>query len=439
MHYIKWLFVFILPLLVSEHTFAQNTHLKLTPAIKAEIVDSVSSMLIKNYVSLDTAVKMSARIKQRLKNGAYNNISDAKDFGYALTLDVYAVYRDLHFGVAYDNSPPKSTMETLALRMRNDKEKNYGVSKTDHLDGNIGYLALNGFYDVTPNSKEVIDGAFACLKNSDALIIDLRKGGGGQPEMVRYICSYFFTRSINIDASYYRRGNTTQQLWTEPLPNSEAFASIPVYILTSGTCFSACEELAYDLQSQRRVTIVGEHTGGGAHGADIIPIKYGFSVYMPYLTNINPVTKTNWEKVGVQPDIKTITDSALVIAMRDIYKHRDKRTNDSLIYMANFKTMVSNAKLHPFKMKPAALKKFTGNYHNRVIGLQNGMLYFIVPNIYKTKMIPLSANVFIVDDNRAVFQKDANGNISAMTLQSADGKMMSYKRDDQIAINNLGR
>ncbi|MDB5147141.1 MAG: Peptidase family [Mucilaginibacter sp.] len=425
MNLIKWLFVFVLPFLVNEQTFAQKQRLQLTPAIKTEIIDSVSSILIKNYVSLDTAIKMSACIKQKLKSGAYDNITDPQEFSEIVTLDVWSVYKDGHFAVAYDPSSPKSTMEVFSSKIRDERQRNYGVLKVEHMDGNIGYLLLSGFEDVTPRSKEVIDGVFSVLKNSDALIIDLRKGGGGQPEMVKYICSYLFKERVTIDANYYRRGNVTKQFWTEPVPNSDAFSSMPVYILTSRFCFSGCEELAYDLQSQHRATIVGEVTGGGAHGTDVASLNYGFKVYIPFLNIINPVTKINWEKIGVQPDIKVDADSALNTAIMDFYKHQPNVIRDSLIALAKFKKALDDARAHPFAINKTSLKAFAGHYQRRTVALENGSLYFFPPAGYKIIMIPLSPTEFIIGNGRVAFNK----NMDQMTIYYQNGGFDQYKRD----------
>lgn len=425
MNFMKWLFILVLLLLVNEHTFAQKKTLQLTQVMKAEIIDSVSSILIKNYVSLDTAIKMSARITQKLKIGSYADITDPREFSEVVTLDVWSVYKDGHFAVAYDPSPPKSTMEVLSSKIRDEKQRNYGVLKVEHLDGNIGYLLLNNFEDVTPRSKEVIDGAFSILKNSDALIIDLRKGGGGQPEMVKYICSYLFKDKINIDANYYRRGNITKQFWTEPVPNSAVFASTPVYILTSRFCFSGCEELAYDLQSRHRATIVGEVTGGGAHGTDVIALKYGFSIYIPFLNIINPVTKTNWEKVGVQPDLKVDAESALNTAILDFYKHQPAIVRDSLIAMMKFKQVINDAKTQPFAIDKTTLKTFAGHYQRRTVVFENDTLFFYPPSGYKIIMIPRSPTEFVVGNGRIAFDKS----ISQMTIFYENGGSDTYKRD----------
>jgi C-terminal processing protease CtpA/Prc len=75
-------------------------------------------------------------------------------------------------------------------------------------------------------------------------------------------------------------------------------------------------QFAFDLKSQKRATIVGETTGGGAHPVSGHPVGDYFMVAVPFAKSLDPVTKTNWEGTGVEPDIKVATDDALATAAR---------------------------------------------------------------------------------------------------------------------------
>ena len=92
--------------------------------------------------------------------------------------------------------------------------------------------------------------------------------------------------------------------------------SKPVFVLTSARTFSGAEEFAYDLQTQKRATIVGETTGGGANPGGPVPLPYGMTLFVPTGRAINPITKTNWEGTGVKPDVAVPADSALAVAHR---------------------------------------------------------------------------------------------------------------------------
>ena len=86
--------------------------------------------------------------------------------------------------------------------------------------------------------------------------------------MVAYVASYLFGKRTHINDIYERKTNKTEQYWTNPDVPGTKLATQPVYVLTAARTFSGAEEFAYDLQTTRRATIVGEVTGGGAHPTD---------------------------------------------------------------------------------------------------------------------------------------------------------------------------
>ncbi len=87
-------------------------------------------------------------------------------------------------------------------------------------------------------------------------------------------------------------------------------------MLTSAHTFSAAEEFPYDLQALKRVTVVGETTGGGAHAASEGRLGEHFAFSVSWGNSINPITGTNWEGVGVVPDVKVSADEALAAALK---------------------------------------------------------------------------------------------------------------------------
>jgi len=98
-----------------------------------------------------------------------------------------------------------------------------------------------------------------------------------------------------------------------PVP---AFPTQPVYVLTSRGSFSAAEAVAYDLQAAGRATIVGEVTGGGANPSIAMDLGPWFTVIMPIGVARHPLTGTNWEGVGVTPDVPVPADRAPEEALR---------------------------------------------------------------------------------------------------------------------------
>src|SRR5262249_44829150 len=109
-------------------------------------------------------------------------------------------------------------------------------------------------------------------------------------------------------------GERVEQWWTSPHVAGKRYADKEVYLLTSKRTFSAAEEFAYNLQTLKRVTIVGEMTGGGARPGGTRPIDDHFVIWVPSGRAVNPHTKTNWEGTGVKPDVEVPAESALKTA-----------------------------------------------------------------------------------------------------------------------------
>jgi C-terminal processing protease CtpA/Prc len=90
-----------------------------------------------------------------------------------------------------------------------------------------------------------------------------------------------------------------------------AFPTQPIFILTSGRTFSAAEAIAYNLQATRHAVVVGETSGGGANPSAGMDLGPWFTVVMPIATTVLSATGTNWEGVGVHPDVPAPASSAM--------------------------------------------------------------------------------------------------------------------------------
>jgi C-terminal processing protease CtpA/Prc len=119
---------------------------------------------------------------------------------------------------------------------------------------------------------------------------------------------------VHLNDIYSRPDNQTHQWWTLAFVPGKRFTGKSVYVLTSKMTFSAAEEFTYNLKNLKRATIVGETTGGGAHPGGQQRVNDHFAVWVPTGRAINPITKTNWEGTGVQPDVAVSADLALKTA-----------------------------------------------------------------------------------------------------------------------------
>jgi len=284
-------------------------------ATRNQVIDGACRVLVDGYVYLEVAKKMEQHVRDRQQKKAYDAISSARQFAEALTAHLREVSRDKHIRVIYSpvatQQGPVPEQERLSQMRRN----NYGFEKVERLAGNIGYLDLRGFLRADLMS-DTAAAAMNFVTNTDALIIDLRKNGGGDPAAVALLSSYLYGPGeiVHLNDLYWRASNETQKWFTLASVPGKRYPKKDVYILTSHFTFSAAEEFTYNLKNLKRATIVGETTGGGAHPGGTRRVHPNFMVNVPSGRAINPISKTNWEGTGVEPDVKVAEARALKTA-----------------------------------------------------------------------------------------------------------------------------
>lgn len=298
-----------------------------TPAERRAVVEALAKELKARYVFPEVAEKTGAALLERARKGAYDGAATAEAFAEALSRDLRDLGKDGHFRVGFDpefrpvgeddDKPP--TKEEVEQLRRASQRRAFGIAKVEALPGNVGYLDLWGF-GPTEFVGAAYSAALQILSGTEALILDLRQNGGGDPESVAYLVSHFFEEgdSRHLNSIYNRPRNTTRQFWTTPTASPRY--TRPVYVLTSARTFSGGEECAYDFQTQKRATLVGETTGGGANPGGARVLAHGFNAFIPTGRAINPVTNTNWEHVGVKPDLAVPAAEALKTAHVAILK-----------------------------------------------------------------------------------------------------------------------
>ena len=286
-------------------------------ATRNRVLDGAIAKLRERYVFAETAEAMAAAIDQRRRTGEYDAVTDGVSFAKIVTEHLRAVSHDRHlrlnFSPVETPAPPESREPTPESRKRYREQMarvNCGFEKIEVLPGNVGYLKFNMFAQPEVCGPTAT-AALNFLANVDALIIDMRRNGGGSPAMVAYVSTYLFDKPTHLNDLYNRAEDSTQQWWTLPYVPGDRLAAQPVYILTSARTFSAAEEFTYNLKSLGRATVVGETTGGGAHPVRGERLDERFTLGVPFARAVNPITKTNWEGVGVEPDVEVPASEAL--------------------------------------------------------------------------------------------------------------------------------
>jgi len=301
---------------ISDLTF------KIDAAARSRAIDGAIKNINEFYVFPDVAKKMEEAVRARQKRGEYDSITDGNAFASKLTDNFQEISHDKHLRVNYSAAKMPERPENAkpspdeVARYHKDMERmNCGFEKVEHLEGNIGYVKFDFFADPDVCGPTAV-ATMNFLGNVDAIIFDLRENGGGDPKMVAFISTYLFDEATHLNDLWERKGDVTHQYWTLPYVPGKRLVGKPVFVLTSHDTFSGGEEFCYNLKNLKRATLIGETTGGGAHPVSGHRIDDHFMIGVPFARAVNPISKTNWEGTGVEPDIKVPAADALTSAQK---------------------------------------------------------------------------------------------------------------------------
>ncbi|NRB65970.1 MAG: S41 family peptidase [Vibrio sp.] len=276
---------------------------------KLQVVDLLGRLLEEHYVLPLVGKALNFMLQQNYHRGRYHDDTLIEGFIEKLTRDVLALCKDKHFKIIVNGSlvPPEQRFMST----------NFGFEKFDFITTEVAYLKLSRFCSPSFASQIAHEtmGKMAGVKH---LIIDVRKNGGGHPDMVKLITSYFFdsNQSILLNTIHWRDVPSPEEWWTETDINS--YPDLNLYVLTSRDTLSAAEEFCYNLQCLERAVLIGEVTGGAAHPCRLFELTLGLSVAIPVGKAVNPISNRNWEQCGVIPDIATNSEDALKVAFEKI-------------------------------------------------------------------------------------------------------------------------
>jgi hypothetical protein len=301
----------------AQQTPPDQPDLTLDSAARRQVIEAMLQHVHDYYVFPSKAGEIEKALRERLARGEYDQINSARQFAATLTQQLQALAHDKHLRVAYSYKPLPQHLGRGGPGPAEMGRLNYGFERVERLPGNIGYVDFRNFVPAELG-KETVAAVFSFLANTDAIIFDLRKNGGGDPAMVAQMVSYLVgPEPVHLNDIYWRYGDSErkEEFWTQKEVAGKRYGRTKdVYVLTSSRTFSGGEEFTYDLKTLKRAIIVGETTGGGANPGGPFRLNDHFAVMVPRGHAVNPVTKTNWEGVGVEPDVKAPADDALKTA-----------------------------------------------------------------------------------------------------------------------------
>ena len=291
---------------------------KLDAAERQRVIDGAIANLTKYYIYPDVAQKMADALLAHEESGDDDAATDGEVFADLLTRQMRDVSHDRSVMMVYNTvtepeNPPAPSLEDVSRYRKEMEENNCTFEKVRILPHNIGYLKFNEFPDASI-CRTTVAAAMASLNQADAIILDLRDNPGGYANMVALIATYLFDHPTHLNDFYNRGEHSTEQSWTHPPVPGNRLADKPAFVLTSLSTFSAAEGFSYDLKMLKRATLVGETTSGRGHMGMGHRIDDHFTIRVPGIRVVNPISKNNWEGTGVEPDVKVKAADALKTA-----------------------------------------------------------------------------------------------------------------------------
>ncbi|MEV6970813.1 S41 family peptidase [Hamadaea sp. NPDC051192] len=288
-------------------------------------VEKFRDLLRQHYVFPEIAEKIDEILAEGVASGRYA-VADEAELAALVTADAQRINGDKHLRLLYhaeelpepaDESLKAQEAAFLAEMVTFAGRTASGMHRVERLDGNVAYLDIQPRLLPAVITAEAISAAMTLVADADALIVDVRGCLGGEPSIVALLLSYLFDdEETPLTGIYDRASDSTRQWWTfATVPGRRYGGSKPVYVLIGPKTFSGGEQVAYDLKVTGRATLVGQATRGGAHPRFGVRLTPHLEASIPTARAVHPLTGTNWEGVGVAPDVEVDADAAFETAL----------------------------------------------------------------------------------------------------------------------------
>lgn len=293
-------------------------------AERSRALDQLNRRLA-HYVDWRRIPDLRARLEDR--RAVYLAAPTTDGFLATINADLYAVSRDRHLQVWVEpRSRDEPSLPADAVEAESS-QPDFGI-RAVRRGGAVAILELT---EVSGDARAAValDRAMETLRGAEVLIPDLRNNGGGGEVVQRRLLGHLAASPLPLEEIRFRHcepdpadnegclqdGRIDVETRTADRVDRPAFPTQQIYILTSRRTFSAAEAIAYNLQAARHAVVVGETSGGGANPSAGMDLGPWFTVVMPIATTVLNATGTNWEGVGVRPDVPMAESFALDTAL----------------------------------------------------------------------------------------------------------------------------
>jgi hypothetical protein len=371
------------------------------------VVAEVRRIIAERYVLPERRPALDAILAQGLASGRFDT-ADPVILAERINADLDTAGHDRHLNFRYDpqaaaglavrtaqGEPDPVAMERMARRL------NHGVAELRVLPGNVRYLAYDGFIWTGPQSAAVLENAMRFLAGGDAVIIDLRRNGGGSPEAVQYLVSHFLPPDRPLVTFYMNGQPAPDRLSTLAEVPAGRMVGKPLYVLISNGTASAAEEFTGHVGGYRIGELVGETTAGAGFRNDIVPVAGGFVLSVSVGRAVLASTGRDWEAVGLAPTVPTEVAGALDVA--HALALRRLAASAAPPERARLEATAEGVAARAERRSPALpLAAYEGSYGERVLSVEDGRLYYRRGTRPRTALIPLGGNAFAIDTDPAL-------------------------------------
>jgi hypothetical protein len=399
------------------------------PADGRAVVAQVRRIIADRYVLPERRPALDAVLARGLASGRYA-VADPVQLAERINADLDTAGHDRHLNFRYD--PPQAAILAAGRRAgqpdasgyeRQVRAANHGVTELRLLPGNVRYMAYDGFMWIGPESAAALEQAMRFLAGGDAVIIDIRRNGGGSPEAVQYLVSHFLPPGRPLVTFHMNGRPEPDSLSTLAELPAGRMVGKPLYVLTSGGTGSAAEEFSGHVGGYRIGELVGETTAGAGFRNDVVPIAGGFILSVSVGRAVLASTGRDWEAVGLAPTVPTAIAGALDVA--HALALRRLAAAATAPDRARLEALAEGVSARGERRAPAlALAAYAGTYGERVISADGERLYYQRGTRPRTALIALGGHAFALDSDpgqRLQFEVAAGGGAAAFAMGPAGG------------------
>lgn len=378
------------------------------------VVTEVERLISEHYVFPEKRQMIVDALKKADAGGRYDT-TDARELGERLTDDLRAVANDRHLSAGYrpemyadltqaphtgaaPRHPDNERMHRMLLR------HNHGYEELRMLPGNVRYVRISGFMWSPESTPRVIDDAARFLADGEAMIIDLRGDGGGNADAVERMISYFFPKGSNQELMTFHDGLEGTTIVNRVVANltDARLTGKPFYLLIDGGTASAAEEFTYHTQQFKLGTIVGATTAGAANNNVFFPVAPGFAVSISVGRPVHPVSHTNWEGVGIAPDVSV--PPAVALEQAEILALNTLLARTSGADRATYEWAIAGlqAQIKPIRLTEAEMRVYVGVYGVRRVFIADGLLKYQREDLPPATLTPMGDDLFALSNTDEV-------------------------------------